>query len=276
MIKLRTGATVLAVAAAASCGWGGEEAEAGADGPGLDLARYELVDLSHPYDENTVYWPTSPSRFRLDTLSYGTAPGGWFYSAFSLSTPEHGGTHLDAPLHFHERGEAADAIPLERLMGPAVVIDVTEEADADRDFLLRPRDIQAWEAEHGRIPDGSLVLLHTGWDRFWPGARQYLGSDVRGDADNLHFPGFAADAVRLLVEGRRAAALGIDAASLDHGPSRDFAAHRVAAAAGTPVLENLRWLDRLPATGATVIALPMKVAGGSGAPARVVALVPDD
>lgn len=253
----------------------GSAATVGAAAAPADLlASHELVDLTHAFDENTVYWPTSPSRFRLDTLSHGETEGGWFYSAFAISAPEHGGTHLDAPVHFAEGGATADEVELERLIGPAVVIDVSAEAQQDRDFLLGRQHIEAWEAEHGRIPDGAIVLLRTGWDRFWPNARTYLGSDRPGDASDLHFPGFAPEAARFLTESRAVSAVGIDAASIDHGPSRDFAAHRILAAAGVPALENLAGLDRLPATGATLIALPIKVAGGSGGPVRAVALVP--
>ena len=250
------------------------EAAAVAAAPADLLASHELVDLTHAFDENTVYWPTSPSRFRLDTLSHGETEGGWFYSAFAISAPEHGGTHLDAPVHFAEGGATADEVELERLIGPAVVIDVSTEAQQDRDFLLGRQHIEAWEAEHGRIPDGAIVLLRTGWDRFWPNARTYLGSDRAGDASDLHFPGFAPEAARFLTESRAVSAVGIDAASIDHGPSRDFAAHRILAAAGVPALENLARLNQLPATGATLIALPMKIGGGSGGPVRAVALVP--
>ena len=272
---VRIAAGVAALGALAGCD-AAERDPALAAGGAFDLARWEIVDLTHAFDANTLYWPTSPGRFRLDTLSWGEDDSGQFYAAFALSTPEHGGTHLDAPLHFAEGGASTDAVELERLIGPAVVIDVSSEAESDRDYQLRPRDVQAWEREHGRVPEGSIVLLRTGWDRFWPSARRYLGDDVRGDASNLHFPAYAPDAVRLLVESRRVAALGIDAASIDYGASLTFAGHRLAAAAGVPALENLRMLDRLPPVGATVIALPMKVAGGSGGPARVVALVPRD
>jgi len=240
----------------------------------LDLARYRLVDLTHAFSERTLYWPTSPSTFQLTRLSYGVGSGGFFYAANSLCAPEHGGTHLDAPIHFAEGGQAAEQIPLERLVGPAVVIDVTEQASADRDYRLTREDVLAFERRHGRITPGTIVLLRTGWSRFWPDRKAYLGDDTPGDASNLHFPSFGVDAARLLVEERKAATLGVDVASIDHGPSRDFMVHRIAAAVNVPGLENLAGLDRLPARGATVFALPMKIEGGSGGPLRVIALVP--
>jgi kynurenine formamidase len=155
-----------------------------------------------------------------------------------------------------------------------VVIDVARQAAADPDYRLTPADVEQFEGEHGPIPAGSIVLLRTGWSTRWPDARAYLGDDRPGDASNLHFPSYGADAARLLVEQRGVAALGADVASIDYGPSADFLVHRIAAARGAPGLENLTNLDQLPATGAVVVALPLRIAGGSGGPARVVAFVP--
>lgn len=240
----------------------------------FDPAAYEIVDLTHTFDEQTIYWPTSPGGFVLDTLSYGMTEGGWFYSAHTVSTPEHGGTHLDAPIHFAEGGIAADAIPLERLVAKAVVIDVTDRAAANPDYLLTAADLRAFEQEHGLIPSGSIVLLRTGWSSRWPDRRAYLGDDTPGDASNLHFPSFGEDAATILVAERRVAALGVDVASIDGGSSTDFRVHRIAGEAGVPGFENLTNLDRLPVTGAVVIALPMKIGGGSGGPLRAIALIP--
>lgn len=240
----------------------------------LDLDDYQLVDLSHAYSSETLYWPTSPSRFERRELSFGETAGGWFYSAYSICTPEHGGTHLDAPLHFASDGLAADRIPLENLVGDAVVIDVSEQAAADRNYRLTVDDVLSFEEEHGRIQPGAIVLLRTGWSRFWPDAERYLGDDTPGDASNLEFPSYGADAAGILVDERRVAVLGVDTASTDYGKSTDFVVHRIAAAQNVSGLENLTNLDRLPPTGALIIALPMKIEGGSGGPARVVALVP--
>ncbi|MDF1505768.1 cyclase family protein [Roseisolibacter sp. H3M3-2] len=242
--------------------------------PPLDLSRYRMVDLTHAFDARTPYWPTSPTGFRLDTLSAGQTPGGWYYSAFAYSAPEHGGTHLDAPIHFGAGKATAENVALERLMAPAVVIDVSARAAADADYMLTRDDVLAFERRHGRIRAGTIVLLRTGWDRRWPDRKAYLGDDTPGDATKLHFPSFGEDAARLLVEERRAGALGVDVASIDRGQSQDFRVHRLAAAADVPGFENLRGLDQLPATGAIVIALPMKIAGGSGGPLRAVALIP--
>ena len=231
-----------------------------------------LVDLSHPYDEETVYWPTAPSRFEKTTLAHGMTASGYFYAAYAIATPEHGGTHIDAPIHFAEGQATTDAIPLERLIAPAVVVDMTESASQDADALLSVEHIEQFEREHGAVDEGSIVLVRSGWARFWPDAKRYLGNDVPGDASNLHFPGISESAALALAK-RRVAAVGIDTASLDHGPSKLFLAHRVLAEAGIPGFENVANLERIPPRGAEVIALPMKIAGGSGGPLRIVARV---
>jgi kynurenine formamidase len=263
-------ALCVAAAAAAICGAHDSEAIAQA----VDLARARVIDLTHAFDDTTLYWPTSPSAFRMERLAWGPTPGGYFYAAFTLCTPEHGGTHLDAPLHFAEGAASTAELPLTQLIAPAVVIDVTRQAAADRSYRLVPGDVERFEREHGRIGPGTAVLIRTGWSRFWPDRQAYFGNDTPGDASSLRFPGIGADAMRLIVEERKAALVGIDTASIDHGPSSDFIAHRIGAARGVPNLENLTSLAELPPRGAVVIALPMKIAGGSGGPVRVVALVP--
>jgi kynurenine formamidase len=240
----------------------------------LDLHAFRIVDLTHAFDEQTVYWPTSPSKFELKPLAFGKTAGGYFYSSFLFCTPEHGGTHLDAPMHFAEGHPSIGDVPLDRLLGTAVVIDVSKQAAGDPVYRLTPDDIAAFERAQGRIPEGAIVLLRTDWSRFWPNVKQYLGDDTPGDASKLKFPGYGADAARLLVEERQVAVLGIDTASIDYGPSTDFMAHRIGAARNVANLENLTGLAGLPPTGATIIALPMKIAKGSGGPVRVIALLP--
>lgn len=241
---------------------------------GLDLSRYRIVDLTHPFNAQTIYWPNAPSTFKLEKQSYGMTPGGYFYSSFSFSSPEHGGTHLDAPIHFSETGNTADRIPLTQLIGPAVVIDVSAKAAANRDYRLSVDDVRQFERAHGAIKPGTIVLLRTGWSAKYSNKKAYLGDDTPGKTSNLHFPSFGADAARLLVNDRKIGAMGIDAASIDYGPSTDFMVHRVLNGANIPAFENLTKLDQLPATGATLIALPMMIEGGSGGPLRAVALIP--
>jgi len=279
---IRTTRSLLLIAAASMLTLGAcsEQAPAPTSGgdPGGASAEYlgalTPIDLTRTYDETTIYWPTATTRFELDELAYGETEGGYFYSAYDLSTPEHGGTHMDAPVHFFRDGWTVDQIPVERLIAPAIVIDVAEQAAADRDYRLTPDDVLAWEREHGEVPAGATVLLRTGWARFWPDARAYLGDDAPGDASNLHFPSYGVEAARLLIEERGAGMLGVDTASIDHGPSTDFPVHQLAGAHNVPGLENVADLEAVPATGAWLLALPMKIGGGSGGPVRIVALVP--
>ncbi|HEX7184224.1 MAG TPA: cyclase family protein [Thermoanaerobaculia bacterium] len=246
----------------------------GADRPPIDLAGTRVIDLTHSFDEKTIYWPTAPTTFKLDRLSYGKTEAGFFYAANAFCTPEHGGTHLDAPIHFAEGKRTADQIPVEQLIGPAAVIDVAAKAAADPDYRLTPADVKAWEERHGPVTQGAIVLLRTGWGKRWPDRKRYLGDDKPGDASNLHFPSYGAEAARYLIEKRKVKALGVDTASIDHGPSKDFIVHQIAGGVNVPGLENVANLEDLPETGAWVIALPMKIAGGSGGPVRIVALVP--
>ncbi len=243
-------------------------------GAQTDLLSNRVVDLTHALNAQTLYWPTSPSTFKLDRLSYGRTDGGWFYSANTFSAPEHGGTHLDAPIHFSEKGQTSDKIPLEHLMGPAVVIDITRQSATNSDYRLTRGDVLEFEKRYGRIRPGTIVLLRTGWSKRWPNRKPYLGDDTPGEVSRLHFPSFSEDAARLLVSQRHAKALGVDVASIDYGQSKDFIVHRIAAERNVPGLENLTNLEQLPPTGASVIALPIKIEGGSGGPVRVIALVP--
>lgn len=240
----------------------------------VDLATAELVDLTWPFDERTLYWPASPSTFELKELAYGRTPAGFFYSSYAVCTPEHGGTHLDAPIHFAEGRRTADQIPLRQLVAPAIVIDATPQAAANADYRLSADDVRAWERGHGPIAAGTIVLLRTGWGRRWPDRKAYFGDDTPGATENLHFPSYGEDAARLLVQERRVAALGVDTPSIDYGQSRDFIVHQIANGADVPGFENLASLERLPERGAWVIALPMKIGKGSGGPLRIIAAVP--
>jgi kynurenine formamidase len=242
--------------------------------PPIDLQGVRVVDLTYSFDEKTLYWPTSPTTFKLDRLAYGKTEAGYFYASNSFCAPEHGGTHLDAPIHFAAGKRTADQIPPEQLIAPAVVLDVAAKAAANADYRLTLEDIRAWEALHGAVPSGAIVLLRTGWGERWPDCKRYLGDDKPGDASNLHFPSYGAEAARFLVEQRKVGALGVDTASIDYGPSKDFIVHQIATGADVPGLENVAHLEELPPTGAWVIALPMKIAGGSGGPVRIVGLVP--
>ena len=238
-------------------------------------ADYSVIDMSHSFDADTIYWPTEEG-FRLEVGIEGITDGGYYYASNHYSAADHGGTHLDAPKHFAEGRQAAADVPLDRLMGPACVIDVAGAAAANRDYLLSVADIESWERRNGTIPRGCIVLLNTGFARYWPDRSRYMGTELRGDEGvaNLHFPGYSEASAQVLAE-RGAAAVGIDTPSIDYGQSDDFLVHRYLYARNIPGLENVANLDALPATGAYVIALPMKITDGSGAPLRMIGLVPN-
>jgi kynurenine formamidase len=238
-----------------------------------DLDPSRLIDLTHPFDARTIYWPTARS-FSLEPVAHGVTPEGYWYAANNFCAAEHGGTHLDAPIHFAEGRWTADQVPLGRLVGPAVVVDLTTKSARDANALLTVADLRALESSHGRIPDDAIVLVRTGWARYWDDRARYLGSDVPGDAAHLHFPGVAGEAAAWLTTARHIRAVGIDTASIDRGASRRFEAHRAFANANVPIFENLAGLDALPPRGAVFIGLPMKIGGGSGGPLRAVALLP--
>jgi kynurenine formamidase len=234
----------------------------------------EVVDLSHAFDEQAVFWPTAEG-FKLDKVADGETPQGYYYAANNFSTAEHGGTHIDAPVHFAAGRHTVDQIPLERLMGVAVVVDVSEQCASNRDYQVTVGDFQKWEATHGQIPRDAIVLLRTGFGRFWPDRARYMGTDERGAAAvaKLHFPGLHPEAARWLAGERAAKAVGLDTPSIDYGQSKLFESHRVLFDKNVPAFENLAGLERLPATGFRVIALPMKIRGGSGGPLRAVAIL---
>lgn len=208
-------------------------------------SRCSGLQLATGVRSRTIYWPTAPHGFELQRLSYGRTEKGYFYSAYAFSAPEHGGTHLDAPIHFSDSGHTVDKVPLSQLMGAAYVIDISNAAARDRDYRLSVADVQSFEREHGRIPAGAIVLLRTGWDRKWPDRKAYMGDDTPGDASRLHFPSFGVEAVRLLVEQRRVGAIGVDVASIDYGQSTEFEVHQIVAAHDVVGLENLRGLEAL-------------------------------
>ena len=234
----------------------------------------KLVDLSYAYDEQTVFWPTAEG-FKLEKVAEGMTPGGYYYAANNFSTAEHGGTHLDAPIHFAEGHNTADRVPLEQLMGAGVLVDVSEKCARDTDYQISVEDFAAWEREHGRLPDGSILILRTGFGRRWPDRRTYLGTDERGPeaVAKLHFPGLHPDAARWLTHERSIKAVGLDTASIDFGQSKLFESHRILFERNVPAFENLANLEQLPARGFHIVALPMKIRGGSGGPLRAVAIV---
>jgi len=182
---------------------------------------------------------------------------------------------LDAPVHFAKGRNTVDQIPLEQLIGPGIVVDVVSKCSTNADYLVSVADLQNWEKQHGKIEPGTILFLRTGFGKLYPDKRKYLGTDERGAAavPKLHFPGLDPEAARWLIQNRSIKAIGLDTASIDRGQSTTFDSHRVLFERNIPAFENVANLDQLPAKGFSVIALPMKIKGGSGGPLRIIAML---
>ena len=214
-----------------------------------DLSSGRWIDLTHPFNAESVYWPTA-EMFEKQTVAEGPTEGGYYYSAYNFSAAEHGGTHLDAPIHFAEGANTADVIPVEQMIGPGFVIDVTAQAAEDVDYRVSAADIEAFEQEHGQIPEGGIVLLNTGRAALYLDREAYMGTAERGAeaVAKLHFPGLGVDAAELLVE-RGIGAVGIDTPSIDHGQSTNFETHVALMTNNVPAFENVDDMSELPPTG---------------------------
>lgn len=239
-----------------------------------DLTKGTWIDLTHSFNAESVYWPTA-KMFELTEVFAGHTDGGYYYSSYDFASSEHGGTHLDAPVHFAEGARASDEIPIEQLIGPGFVVDVTQQSADNVDYLVSAADFEAFESEHGKIPEGAIVLLNTGRAGLYPDRETYMGTAARGQeaVADLHFPGLGLDGAKLLVE-RGIAAVGLDTPSIDYGQSADFASHVELMTNNVAAFENVADMSALPATGSTIIAMPMKIEGGSGGPLRIVAHLP--
>jgi kynurenine formamidase len=229
--------------------------------------RGRVVDLSYAISDELPRWPGDGKSFEARTDCKIESDG---YFARSFWMLEHYGTHLDAPAHFVPGGMTVEAIPAERLFGAAVVLDMRGAAASDPDCELAASHVAAWEAAHGRIPQGGIVLLRTGWASRWPDAVRYRNQDAAG---SMHFPGFGPDAVRIFIE-RGVSGIGCDTMSVDPGRTNEYPVHRLALGAGLYQLENLADLTALPEAGAFLMVAPIKLQGGSGGPCRVFAILP--
>ena len=238
--------------------------------------KEKLVDMTFPFSEESIYWPTD-KPFTPTVVFKGISDGGYWYASNQYAASEHGGTHVDAPIHFSEQGRTIGQIPLQEWIGPAAKIDVTNKSLSNRDYQLTVEDILAWEKKHGRIPQGAWVIMQSGIDgRFYPNRKEVLGTEKTGKAAvaELHFPGFSPEAVAFLLAKRTITGIAIDTPSIDPGSSKDFKVHQELCNAQKLALENIANLEKIPESGALLYVIPMFIKNGTGAPARVFAELP--
>lgn len=228
--------------------------------------KARIIDLTHKLSTRTPTFGGERDAMRYDKLADVDRDG---YTLGAFRVPEHFGTHVDAPGHFVKGGETIDRIESRRFIAPVVVIDVRPQVKQNPDYQLTTADVEAFE-RGGRVPEGAAVLLLTGWDNRYEDADKYRNVDKAGA---LHFPGYSQDAILYLLK-RNIVALGIDTLSIDYGPSKDFAGHKISHGGGLYHIENLTNLDKLPARGAAIFVGALPIEGGSGSPARVLAIAP--
>jgi kynurenine formamidase len=236
----------------------------------------KILEMTYPYEEDTIYWPTA-KPFHLEKLNWGIAEDGRWYASNEYSASEHGGTHADAPIHFAKNGRTMDQIPIAEWIGPAVKIDVCAKCDKNRDYSLTVEDIEIWEKEFGRIPEGAWVIMYTGiGTKYYPDKKKVLGTEKVGAEaiPELSFPGFSPEAAEFLVKKRNITGIALDTPSIDAGKRTDFKVHQIICGANKLALENIANLDKLPLSGATLFIIPMLTKDGTGSPARVFAILP--
>lgn len=231
------------------------------------MSSQNIIDLSHTINDNIPTWPSDNRENYSVKIStaYKNSP---FFSR-EIKIPEHYGTHIDAPAHGIKGKATVDKISTDKLISPAVVIDVRKKVSVNHDYFLTTDDIRHWEKLYGRIVKGSVVLMLTGWGKLWNDKEKYLNRDKNG---TMHFPGFLKESIEFLIKQRKVNGIGVETLSIDAGNSDDFSAHRVLFKHNKFALENLANLEKLPPKAATIIIAPLKIEGGSGSPVRVFAM----
>jgi kynurenine formamidase len=260
---LRLGTGIFAGALAATSGTRADDAPS----PKRTIAADNVLDLTHVLSPEFPIWPSDINFPIKITNAAKVAKDGYYANKWEVV--EHHGTHLDAPGHFAANGVTADRLEAASLIVAAAVIDIRDKAKKDPDALATVDDLKAWEKAHGRLPKQCAVFLNSGWDARAGDSKEFLGGS---DAKSLHFPGYSKEACEFLLNERDVAGLAVDTLSLDHGPSTDFAVHKLWLGAGRWGLECVANLSKLPPAGATVFIGAPKVKGASGGLTRVLAV----
>lgn len=231
--------------------------------PAMAAGVSKIEDLTHTYDAD---FPTYFGKPGIEmSQQFNFAENG--LNLFSMDLNEHTGTHIDAPLHFSADGASVDEIPVSSLVAPLCVIDIAARAAEDADTRLTPDDLKAWISTNGDIPDNACIAMYSGW-----GAKTGTDGFRNFDGEQMHFPGFHVEAAQMLLE-TGAGSIASDSLSLDHGVSADFATHYAWLPTGRFGIENIANLDKMPASGATIMIGAPKHRGGSGGPARIFAMI---
>lgn len=227
-----------------------------------------FIDLTHELKEGILSFP---GHQKFNVTKHAVEDPEWL-AWNDICMNEHSGTHLDAPYHFNRTKWHVHEIPLDHLVGPAVVINITSRAAEHQGAALLTEDIMDWERAHGQIPDGSIVFILSGWDKYWQTHDQYLGNTAENTFPTNH-PGISPEAAKWLVERRKIVGVGVDTASVDAGSANGSPTHHIFAEANIYCIENVVNLGLLPPEGATVHAFPLNIYDGTGSPARVVASI---
>ncbi len=236
----------------------------------------KILDMTYNFGPDSIYWPTGKS-FQSEKTFWGINDAGWWYASNNYGANEHGGTHVDAPVHFAKNGRTIDQIPLKEWIAPAVKIDVTKQCQKNRDYRLTVKDIKNHEKKYGTIPKGAWVIMYTGiGTKYYPDKQKVLGTEKIGKeaVKFLSFPGFSKESATFFVTQRNITGIALDTPSIDYGKSKNFPVHQVICGAGKLAIENIANLDKLPTTGAILYAIPIPIKNGTGAPARVFAILP--
>lgn len=232
----------------------------------LLLSHCQVVDLTHPLNVTIPQWPGDPPIEIQPWATYDNV--GYFINRIAIG--EHSGTHWGTPNTFTPGARSADQVNPASLLMQAVVIDVRSQSSQNADYRLSIADVQQWEHVHGRIPTSSLVILWTGWQAHWNNPDAFFNQDAAGIS---HFPGFGTEAVEFLVSQRQVKGLGTDTHGADPGNDDSYRASRAIYQGDGIILECLTGLEQLPPVGATVMIGGLSIVGGSGSPARVLALL---
>ncbi|XP_028170554.1 uncharacterized protein LOC114360175 [Ostrinia furnacalis] len=228
---------------------------------------FEFIDLTHPFDNQTIYWP-GVQNFVFTRKIANLEPDGSWYAANEFAAGEHGGTHLDAPYHFYRQGLRAGELPLDSLIVPLIIVDISSRVNDDPNFVLYKIHLDYMLNAEQKC----IIIFKFGWSKFYNDKQKYLGMTDNG---KLNFPGLSEEiATWITTSYKKVVGIGVDVASVDPGSSQDYPVHKVASSAGLYNIENVNLSRDIPEYGCTAIVLPMKIRQGTGAPVRFVAICP--